>query len=262
MGWLLSACKCTFSFVASFLLLEIGESLASCRSRWRYSASLLGSDVNLKPRGCISSYLTEEWVTIDEKKQRNPLLDFQIPVAIGSSPGGLVNEYYIKEANYATVWYPLSGISNPESAKRIADLHNEKIHLMNESPADLLKRNLLAWLNLGRVENGKIKPNSIHRQYSECFTTLDYNKFSNTISSNLDKEFYESLEQPHNNIHLAVGGFTTPELDEDSSVKVDQDGKYKYFGLLEGANGDMGANEVASFDPIFFLHHCNIDRMF
>jgi len=33
-------------------------------------------------------------------------------------------------------------------------------------------------------------------------------------------------------------------------------------GILDGANGNMGANEVASFDPIFFLHHANIDRMF
>lgn len=70
------------------------------------------------------------------------------------------------------------------------------------------------------------------------------------------------MEQPHNNIQLAVGEFITPELDEDGSVKVDKDGNYKYFGLLEGANGDMGANEVASFDQIFFLHHFNIDGMF
>lgn len=83
--------------------------------------------------------------------------------------------------------YPLSGISNPESAKRIADLHKEKILLMNGSPANLLKADLLVWLNLGRVENGKIKLNSIHRQYSKCLTTPDYNMFSNTISSNLDQ---------------------------------------------------------------------------
>ncbi len=34
------------------------------------------------------------------------------------------------------------------------------------------------------------------------------------------------------------------------------------MGLLSGANGDMGQSDVASFDPIFFLHHCNVDRVF
>jgi len=32
--------------------------------------------------------------------------------------------------------------------------------------------------------------------------------------------------------------------------------------LLAGANGDMGENETAGFDPIFFFHHCNVDRLF
>merc|ERR1719402_369235 len=35
-----------------------------------------------------------------------------------------------------------------------------------------------------------------------------------------------------------------------------------YFGLIGGANGDMGENETAAFDPCFFMHHCNVDRMF
>ena len=206
--------------------------------------------------------LTQELVTIDNVVHRNPLLDFRIPEAIGSSPGGLVNKYYIKEANYTTVRYPFSGISNPESAKKIANCHNKRICNLNETPTKLLKDNLLDWLNEGRVENGEIKSNSVHCQYIECLSAPDYNKFSNTTSSNLGNEVYESLEQPHNNIHLAVGGYTTPELNNDGSVKVDKDGNYIYFGKVRGANGDMGVNEVASFDPIFFLHHCNIDRMF
>lgn len=30
---------------------------------------------------------------------------------------------------------------------------------------------------------------------------------------------------------------------------------------ITGSRGDMGENERASVDPIFFFHHCNIDRM-
>ncbi|CAE6337979.1 unnamed protein product [Rhizoctonia solani] len=41
-----------------------------------------------------------------------------------------------------------------------------------------------------------------------------------------------SIEQPHNLVHLLVGGL-----------------------------GHMMDNDFASFDPIFFLHHCNVDRI-
>lgn len=50
---------------------------------------------------------------------------------------------------------------------------------------------------------------------------------------------YLNLEQIHNSIHVYVGG---------SSVK-------------EGY-GHMMFPEVAAFDPIFWMHHCNIDRLF
>ncbi|CUA76228.1 hypothetical protein RSOLAG22IIIB_06156 [Rhizoctonia solani] len=42
-----------------------------------------------------------------------------------------------------------------------------------------------------------------------------------------------SLENSHNNVHLVLGG----------------------------TGGHMMDNNYASFDPIFFLHHCNIDRL-
>ncbi|CCO34801.1 hypothetical protein RSOLAG1IB_10331 [Rhizoctonia solani AG-1 IB] len=41
-----------------------------------------------------------------------------------------------------------------------------------------------------------------------------------------------SIEQPHNYVHLVVGGI-----------------------------GHMGDNDTAGFDPVFFLHHCNVDRL-
>ena len=34
------------------------------------------------------------------------------------------------------------------------------------------------------------------------------------------------------------------------------------FSLIAGANGDMGENDTAGLDPIFFFHHCFIDRVF
>jgi tyrosinase len=31
---------------------------------------------------------------------------------------------------------------------------------------------------------------------------------------------------------------------------------------IQGANGDMGENDAADFDSIFYFHHCFIDKMF
>ncbi|EGN95736.1 hypothetical protein SERLA73DRAFT_142638, partial [Serpula lacrymans var. lacrymans S7.3] len=42
-----------------------------------------------------------------------------------------------------------------------------------------------------------------------------------------------SLEGVHNNVHQYLGG-----------------------------NGHMSDPDYAAFDPIFFLHHCNVDRLF
>ena len=56
------------------------------------------------------------------------------------------------------------------------------------------------------------------------------------------------LESPHNSIHLSVGGFDVPGVFDASPI--------------DGANGDMGENDTAGLDPIFFFHHCFVDRVF
>jgi tyrosinase len=56
------------------------------------------------------------------------------------------------------------------------------------------------------------------------------------------------LESPHNSIHLAVGGYDVPNQGD--------------YSAIAGANGDMGENDTAGLDPIFFFHHAHVDRMF
>src|SRR5205807_2170612 len=82
----------------------------------------------------------------------------------------------------------------------------------------------------------------------------NYTVFSNTTSAaqwNADLDSgvppIVPLESPHNSIHLAVGGFDMPNYDRSP---------------IDGANGDMGENDTAGLDPIFFFHHCHVDRMF
>ncbi|KAJ5375867.1 hypothetical protein N7517_007873 [Penicillium concentricum] len=64
---------------------------------------------------------------------------------------------------------------------------------------------------------------------------MDYTTFASTNPTSKDQHVDQDLniEYIHNNVH----GWT-------------------------GAAGHMGNVPVASFDPLFFLHHCNIDRLF
>lgn len=52
-------------------------------------------------------------------------------------------------------------------------------------------------------------------------------------------------------MHLAIGGYT---LDDGTSLDPES--------FISDSNGDMGENETAGFDPIFYFHHCWIDRVF
>ena len=200
----------------------------------------------------IPKIAMDKTVMIDGVEVDNPLRNFTIPREIT----GKEDSFYAKPAGYTTTRYPYSGIRNPPAAYDIAMIHNEEINAMPQSSDELLQENVVYWLNRGRYPVSPDHPNSVYKEFQMCLEGADYNKFSNTTSSTT------SLEQPHNDVHLMVGGFTEPELNSDGSVKVDDEGEVVYFGLIKGSNGDMGANECASFDPIFFLHHCNIDRMF
>ena len=206
--------------------------------------------------------LLQKFVTIEGLGEvPNPLLNFKLPEAI-PVPSEQDNsdsnaKYYAKPKGYTTVRYPYSGIANPSDAKETADKHNQSI---NGDPDTLLADNVRYWLNVGGPgHNLAHSYNSIYDEYTKSLEVSSYNKFSNT-SSPAGSQF--NLEQAHNEIHLSIGGFSQPFVQEDGSVKVDDDGNVMYFGLIGGANGDMGENETAAFDPCFFMHHCNVDRMF
>ena len=62
------------------------------------------------------------------------------------------------------------------------------------------------------------------------------------------KALVVALESPHNSVHLAAGGFDVPGQGD--------------FSPIRGANGDMGENDTAGLDPIFYFHHCFIDYVF
>jgi tyrosinase len=118
----------------------------------------------------------------------------------------------------------------------------------------LLDQNIVAWLTSVIVVDGKVIPTNVDKKFRDCLNAPNYTVFSNTTSAaewndNLagGSEPVVPLESPHNSIHLAVGGCDVPNYDRSP---------------IEGANGDMGENDTAGLDPIFFFHHCFVDRVF
>lgn len=201
----------------------------------------------------IPSALTQENFVLDGKTIPNPLRSFVFNKTItdfinGDSPN------YSKPNGYVTVRYPLSGLVGSPADKSATEAHNAK-YPDYQTNVNLLNKNIVAWLTTSFVVSPGQKPvGDVEKKFLSCLEAPNYTVFSNTTSAaqwntNLNGGLpVTPLESPHNSIHLAVGGFDYPGQGD--------------FSPIEGANGDMGENDTAGLDPIFFFHHCFIDRVF
>ena len=186
----------------------------------------------------------------------NPLKSYTLPVAIDDQVTNEVDgdtAVYSKPKGYTTVRYPLSGlVGNPTDAKKTA-AHNAQFPDDAKNTA-LLNENLVAWLteqpfpplpswNPTGLDYGK---------FVASLATPTYTLFSNTTSQNAYNEVHPNepifaLENPHNNMHVAIGGTDIPGY---------------HRSPIPFANGDMGENDTAALDPVFYFHHCFIDYVF
>jgi tyrosinase len=184
----------------------------------------------------------------------NPLRSFIFPITIADQVTS-DNSVYTKPAGYETVRYPLSGLVGTAQDQQNTAVHNAQYSNFEEN-VSLLNGNIVRWLNHD-FKDGQDKPIGILKEFEQCLDAPNYTVFSNTTSAqewnahpaNKNNQAMP-LEQPHNDIHLATGGFDVPFLGGPD------------FSPIAGANGDMGENDTAALDPIFFFHHCNIDRVF
>ena len=249
-----------FPFWHRLYILRLEQALQSVLERGNERVALHYWDETSKESKSegLPHIVTAEHVCIDGEYVRNPLLEFELPLPIENDveTSDTDSKFYVKPTGYQTCRYPYSGIRNPLEAAKAAKTHNEKFDERPETAQSLLQENIIGYLKEGVSK----KYGTVAGQFKHCLETTDYNPFSNTSSVTIFPGDH-SLEQPHNDLHLAIGGFTPPTTNEDGSVKLDAQGNFCWDGPIEGANGDMGANEVASYDPVFFLHHCNIDRM-
>ncbi|KAF2863995.1 tyrosinase precursor, Monophenol monooxygenase [Piedraia hortae CBS 480.64] len=82
---------------------------------------------------------------------------------------------------------------------------------------------------------------SLQDQVYQLFTSCDdYAHFSNDMADSSSTSCSNSLEGIHNTIHTLVGG----------------------AGSSSVSGGHMTYLSMAAFDPVFWLHHCNVDRIF
>ncbi|HET9441802.1 MAG TPA: tyrosinase family protein [Acidimicrobiales bacterium] len=196
--------------------------------------------------------LTVENVELDGRTIPNPLRSFVFTRGIVDHLSPFPDADYSKPVGYETVRYPLSGLVGPAD-RGATEAHNKKFpdHDLN---VKLLNLNVVSWLTAGIVVQGKFTEYNVRRQYRDCLDAPNYTAFSNTTSAAEWNDQVDAadavvpLESPHNHVHLAVGGFEIPGQGD--------------FSPIAGANGDMGENDTAGLDPIFFFHHCHVDRMF
>lgn len=204
----------------------------------------------------IPRALTDEFFTLDGEQIPNPLRSFVLPMAIDdqvSNDGKL----YSKPLHYETVRFPLSGLVGTPEAIAATAAHNAQ-YSNYEDRTKLLNINISAWLNFAFEIDGSPR-GEIYSKFVACLDAPNYTLFSNTTSMGAWNKANPAnkimaLESPHNFMHLAVGGY-----DVQNNPNPGNDGDST---LIAGANGDMGENDTAALDPIFFFHHCFIDYTF
>lgn len=203
------------------------------------------------------------------KGKPNPLYSYTFSERIVDRLAKFPDADYSKPQGYKTCRYPYSGLCGQDDIA-IAQQHNNFLdaNFNQEQITGLLNSNVTSWLNLGQftdIEGKQVKADT-RWKIRQCLLTEEYTVFSNTTSAQRwnDEQFHplESggketeakatslavpLESPHNDMHLAIGGVQIPGFNVDQYA---------------GANGDMGENDTASFDPIFYFHHCFIDYLF
>ena len=220
-------------------------------------------------------FLEEQYTfgdTFDDRKNTsidNPLRSYTLQADVWDNTN---DGDYTKPYLYKTVRYPFSGLMGPDD-EGTTEQHNRLVSLLDSDGTDggtdeLLNDNVKSWLGSSiTMKSGQTFYTHTAIKYKQCLLADNYTVFSNTTSAMAWNEdhFHKKkwpatsssasqdlpvvpLESPHNDIHLAIGGF-------------DMGGNFS-AGWVADANGDMGENNTAAFDPIFYFHHCFIDKKF
>lgn len=234
---------------------RIEEALRSIRGCENVSLAFWDECSEESAAGGLPWAFTAETFELDGETIPNPLKSFVLPLGFTDSVADdPVN--YSKPAGYETVRYPLSGLVGTAEDRANTAAHNAQ-YPDYETNVGILNGNITRWLNQQvMVHSGTqwVPRGEIRAKYEACCDAPNYTLFSNTTSMNAWNAAHSdasqqvtALESPHNSMHLAVGGCDVPGYDASA---------------IAGANGDMGENDTAGLDPVFFFHHCFVDYVF
>jgi tyrosinase len=220
-------------------------------------------------------FLQPKW-TLDDaaapggtRELDNPLRSYKFRVSVWDNVNdGSAATDYTKKRGYETVRYPFSGLVGPADLANTERINAELAAKGIDATNAMLNTNVVKWLGreIRPTPDGPPLPTNSAEKYRRCLLAPNYTVFSNTTSAmQWNEEHFDvtrwrpgagqpaadavvPLEAPHNDLHLAVGGFEIPGQGDVSESP--------------GANGDMGENDTAAFDPIFYFHHCYVDKVF
>lgn len=191
----------------------------------------------------------------EKTKEHNAEINKMTEAEINQLLQDNVKSWLVPDVQGVNLGPPVDNVETEKSRSVLSSLvsgYNQGIKATEEGDIPV-RAQLSAWVLPGTRE-----------QYLRTLLAPNYTVFSNTTSAakwNDDnfgrpdgdapapRGLVVPLEKPHNAIHLAVGGYDLPNWTA---------GKPK----RKGANGDMGENDTAAFDPIFYFHHCFIDLVF
>ncbi|KAK4862915.1 hypothetical protein LT330_010745 [Penicillium expansum] len=167
-----------------------------------------------------------------EENINNPLFQFRMPTNQPMSTAGVDNfkDPWVDDGDMLYFGECIGTTRWPDESETASGTHTWKYGVVNNYKVqEALKKPV--WL--GESPYGQ----PAEMVYRLLTVPMDYSTFATTaqLSDNPEVQNDINLEYIHNNIHGWVGG---------------------------DFNGHMSQIPVATFDPIFWLHHCNIDRIF
>ncbi|KAI3542090.1 hypothetical protein CABS02_10548 [Colletotrichum abscissum] len=147
------------------------------------------------------------------------------------------------------------GLDNPITTQQISGIvNNQAVNTALQTPP---------WAN---VQHAKGLNGRLAEQVSRLFVPSNFNNFAEFATTAHGKQGpcgWLSLELLHNCIHDFTGGVGyTPDPPANGTKSQPPgppptDSKVRPVKYGYGHMADLG---VAAFDPIFWLHHCNVDR--
>lgn len=187
-------------------------------------------DDETRNSGLPDTFTLQTFTFLDGSTMKNPLYSYVFKSGVFDNLSSLPDTDYTKHAGYETVRYPLSGLVGlPETSQaELTKAWNERDEHAYPNNVSLLNKNIKEWLNYSVPIEREDHPRAVgtRDKFSACLDAPNYTLFSNTSSA---KQYNQErlsdpgplvvpLESPHNDMHLAVGGFSLPGSDATHTV--------------------------------------------